>query len=486
MESADAVVGAMPEPPPAPSGTWWEGRDESNLVEFPLTSLTDRPPAGRKTLEWRDEVVDRSTGRTVERRVVVSGCDAYGLPTAGDADVLFALVQVSRAANDFATREVAFSRYELARLLGWGDEGKSYRRLESSLNRWVGVTIFFNAWRDKETECWRAEKFHVLDNVSLGGRGGGRSSFSWNRVVFRNLRAGYVYPVDSALYFGLKSSIARRMYRYLSKHFRLRRRDELTFDLSHFAFEKVGLSRSYSDAGQVKRELRRALEELEAAGFLRPMVRERRYAKVGRGSWTITLARAEAVEAPAPARPTVTASPLASRLVELGVTAAVAERLVGTFGEAEVGARVESFEWLVARKDRRVSRNPAGYLVESIRKAYAPPKGFEASSERTRRLAEAAERRRLADDERERVCGARRAGDEREESRLSAYWEALDGAGREELQRRAIEGASAFLARQYRRHAGRGDEREAFYLRAIVEEHIARLPVVEGGGREGE
>ena len=61
-----------------------------------------------------------------------------------------------------------FTRHQLLRLLGWRSDGKSYARLEASLNRWTGVTLYYrNAWWNLARKCWVDEKFHVLDNVWL-------------------------------------------------------------------------------------------------------------------------------------------------------------------------------------------------------------------------------------------------------------------------------------------------------------------------------
>jgi len=51
--------------------------------------------------------------------------------------VLLGLVQLSKL-HQFADRKVPFTRYQLVQLLGWRDDGKSYERLEQSLNRWTG------------------------------------------------------------------------------------------------------------------------------------------------------------------------------------------------------------------------------------------------------------------------------------------------------------------------------------------------------------
>lgn len=60
--------------------------------------------------------------------------------------------------------------------MGWSFSGKSYRRLEESLNRWLGVALRYkNAWRDHSSKSWVSENFHILDRVSWVDRYGRRS-----------------------------------------------------------------------------------------------------------------------------------------------------------------------------------------------------------------------------------------------------------------------------------------------------------------------
>jgi hypothetical protein len=113
------------------------GRDEMNLVEFPIALLADYAPKGQKTLQFHDG----------HRRLTVTGSDAYGLPTALDADVIVALIYLTKLRNNFKDVKVNFSRYELIKLLNWPDKGSSYRRLDQALNRWGGVWLVYD-------KCW--------------------------------------------------------------------------------------------------------------------------------------------------------------------------------------------------------------------------------------------------------------------------------------------------------------------------------------------
>ena len=98
--------------------------DELNLAEFPLAAITHRPHADQKTLVFEDDIFDEGAGQPVHRKLVVSGTEAYGLPTPLDSDVLLVLVYLTNARNRFTERKVQFTRYELVKCLGWDDGGK--------------------------------------------------------------------------------------------------------------------------------------------------------------------------------------------------------------------------------------------------------------------------------------------------------------------------------------------------------------------------
>ena len=259
------------------------GKDEMNLAEFPLATLADRVPLGCKTLVFEDRIWDRGQRQHVARRLTISASDKFGLPTALDDEVILGLVQLSKADN-FTNRQVQFSRYQLVHLLGWREEGKSYARLEESLKRWLGVTLYYeNAWWDKCRKKWVDAHFHLLDNLMLYHRakrgersardddGKPLSSFTWNEIIFRSFQAGHLRKLDLEFYHTLKSAVAKRMYRFLDKKFYFGH--EQRYSLAQFAREHVGLSRNY-DAAQLKRRLNPAIKELEETGYLKPLLAE--------------------------------------------------------------------------------------------------------------------------------------------------------------------------------------------------------------------
>jgi len=127
-----------------------DAKDELNLAEFPLCVLGHRARPEQKTLHFEDRIWDQGRGEQITRRLTVTGSDAYGLPTALDDEVLLGLIQLSKG-RGFAERKVAFTRYQLLQLLNWRQDSKNYERLETSLNRWTGVTLVYaNAWWNKD------------------------------------------------------------------------------------------------------------------------------------------------------------------------------------------------------------------------------------------------------------------------------------------------------------------------------------------------
>ena len=129
-------------------------KDELNLAEFPIASLTDRIPDGQTTLVFEDRFEPKE-GPPIVRRLTISASSKYGLPTAMDDEVMVGLIQLTKRRSNFTDPKVQFSRYELIELLGWPQSGQSYRRIEEALHRWVGVVLMYeNAWWDNNAKSW--------------------------------------------------------------------------------------------------------------------------------------------------------------------------------------------------------------------------------------------------------------------------------------------------------------------------------------------
>ena len=181
----------------------------------------------------------------------------------------------------------------------------------------------------------------------------------------------------------------------------------------------------------MKRRIRPAIEELEQLGFLEPLTPEERYSYVSRGCWRIILIRGRAAQADA----ATSEGPgeLAEALAARGVTAKSAAELVEAYEATRVRTKIEVFDWLVKNQDKRVAKNPAGYLVASIRADYEAPGDYNPAAppalpRRPARPSAAPAGRRESQKAR-REAEQARAG----EAALRARWEGLADAERGEI-----------------------------------------------------
>ena len=432
------------------------GRDELNIAEFPITLLTDEAPPDVKTLTFRDQIVDR--GETVNRSVTITGSDKYGLPRPVDMDVLLCLIQLTKKENDFSKPEVSFNRGDILKLMGLIDSGKNYARIDESLRRWLGVTLYYDkSWWNKEQERWSTpvqEGFHILEHISLVDRKARqrrkaevaddqiemfKSSFTWNKIFLQSCQADNLKYLDMDVYFSLKRAITKQMYRFLDKRFY--RNAVWTFDLKQFAFEHVGISRKY-DTNKIKERLQPAFDELEAIDFLEASGNADRYQKQGK-SWKIRLIHKQATEAgqPEPPQPILEPPLIVIELTKRGITKKSALDLATRHQAEGITAKIEVFDWLVAKTDKRVAKSPAGYLVKSINDDYALPKGYVSQAERERhRQAQQAEDDRLAASRR-----ADRAADARDQAikvKIVTYRQSLNVEQLAQVEAEAIAAAS--------------------------------------------
>lgn len=452
-----------------------DGRDEMNLIEFPLSSVADRFLDGRKTVVFSDTVWDRDRRQHLPRELAISGSDRYGLPTSKDEDVLLGCLQLTRMA-EFQSRQVEFSRYELLKLLRWSDDSKSYRRLATALRRWKGVTIYSDrAFYDHGRKSWVNRDFGVFDNLYLyeresvaEGAAAARSWFVWNEVFFDSFQAGYLKRLDWKLYCRLKDPVAKRLYRLLDKRFY--HDHDVVFDLQDLAVRKIRLSPNYNTA-QIKRAMAKGIRELETVWELRSLPPARRFVKGEHGRWQAIFPRQTHRQATRTAVQTeAQQSGLAVELTRREVGPSVAEDLVTTHSADTVQTMLELFDWY----NRKGQTKGAGFLVDSIRNSskYRFPPGFESSVQRRQRESlireqnQAQERRRTVREQRQHASESVR------QEAFLGFWSDLDDCARTDFEIRALTAAAPLKRSGYHRLRESGGQAFEQYRQVILRDYF--------------
>lgn len=265
------------------------GRDEMNLIEFPFGPIS---PQDAKTFEVEHTVFDRKLKREVNRTLLITGSDAFGLPRPIDDQVLMGMKALTHEAG-FKSKKVEFSRYRLCKTLGLSTDGRSYKRLEEAFDRIAGTTLKFkDGWWDNGENDWKSKTFHLieevelcskdrLDRARLRGRSAAQSlcSFVWSDTIWKSFADGYIKKLDMTMWRKIssrrKKDVALRLYRILDKRFY--RKTYVRFDVAKLCIGTLGVSREYAPS-QMVRLVQRAADWLVECGFLR----EARFA-IGRG-----------------------------------------------------------------------------------------------------------------------------------------------------------------------------------------------------------
>ena len=115
-----------------------------------------------------------------------------------------------------------------------------------------------------------------------------------------------------------------------------------------------------------------------------------------------------------------------------GITTKAAQELVEAHSPIRIRTKIEVFDWLIHNEDKRVGKNPAGYLVASIRSDYQTPGDYQSRPAQSRSALQQTQRthqdaRRKADVE------AQVQKDQARETKLRAVWEQLPAAERESI-----------------------------------------------------
>lgn len=428
-----------------------DGRDELNLAEFPLSLISKRGDQDAKVLVFEDKIWDSENRAMVSRKVTISGSADCGLPNAADEEVLLALIQITKL-QGFQSKKVSFSRYQLLQILGWEDNGYYYNRIVSALNTWLGVNVKWNnAWRDYTKKSSWGDKGIVLIQafeLKKRERSDSASYVTWADHLFESFQAGNLKGLDFGLYRALRDSIAKRMFRFLDKRFY--NRGMLSFDLATFAYEKIGMKRTYA-LNNVKQKFKPALEELVAVGFLSPLDEKQRYRKRRAGEWDIIFVKSSVEDGQRPLPMEIDILPdIESDLLKRGVSRQRAKSLAARYPEAHIREKLEEFDYRMSREEGDPLRpqNPGGYLAQAIEQNYATPKGFTSKVEQERQKLEKeslAASRKAAREDKVKAEAARKAAAEqafqRKAARVREFLESLSPVERQRVEAEAVAGS---------------------------------------------
>jgi hypothetical protein len=342
---------------------------ERNLEEYPLFELKARQRGSKARLFER--VVEGEGGVSLRQtwRVIPSG--EYGMPGPVDQDVYLAVLQLLEQRGGMPEDgELAFSLYELRKVLGWSDDsGGAYREIRDALVRiqLTGVqssNAFYSAADEQLiTDSFNVWSVHFAQRKKRGSAGSrtrltqDRHVLKFHPVFLRNYEAQYLKGLDADFFGGVSMPHTKRLYRLID----LQRAGGLSWRTDLFAVrDQVPLDYPYPS--QIKRALAKAHGELEEKGFL---------SRVEYGDDTNVLYRISPTFARRQKALELSGTPqemfAIERLMREGVRGDTARDLVVSHGAERCLRYVDALDL------QEGIRNRASFLVSAIRKGYALP-----------------------------------------------------------------------------------------------------------------
>jgi hypothetical protein len=346
---------------------------ERNLEEYPLFELKARQRGSKARLFER--VIEGESGVSLRQTWKVIPSGEYGMPGPVDQDVYLAVLQLLEKRGGMPEDgELAFSLYELRKVLGWSDDsGGAYREIKDALVRiqLTGVQSS-NAFYSAADEQLIADSFnvwsvHFAQRKKRGGANSGarttqdRHVLRFHPIFIRNYEAQYLKGLDADFFWSLKMPLSKRLYRLID----LQRADGLSWRTDLFAVrDQIPLDYPYPS--QIKRALGKAHEELEEKGFLSGVEYEEH-----EGNTTSVLYRISHLFARRQKALELSGTPqemfAIERLMREGVRGDTARDLVVSHGAERCLRYAEALD------AQEGIRNRASFLVSAIRKGYALP-----------------------------------------------------------------------------------------------------------------
>jgi hypothetical protein len=356
---------------------------ERNLEEYPLFELKARQRGSKARLFER--VIEGEGGVSLRQSWKVIPSGEYGMPGPVDQDVYLAVLQLLEKRGGMPEDgELAFSLYELRKVLGWSDDsGGAYREIKDALVRiqLTGVQSS-NAFYSAADEQLIADSFNVWSvhfaqrkkrsqaNSSRARTTQDRHVLRFHPIFIRNYEAQYLKGLDADFFFSLKMPLSKRLYRLID----LQRAGGLAWRSDLFAVrDQIPLDYTYPS--QIKRALGKAHAELEEKGFLSGVD----YEELKEENTTSVLYRISPLFARRQKALELSGTPqemfAIERLMREGVRGDTARDLVVSHGAQRCLRYAEALD------AQEGIRNRASFLVSAIRKGYALPEPPEPEQE---------------------------------------------------------------------------------------------------------
>ena len=218
-------------------------KQNSNLIEFPLYKTDNRD---------KRNVFEITTNRG--KYTFQSGKNL--IPDDKDALFLYFLLFLAQKNN---TNEINLTFYEIIKSLNYPLNGKEYKRLELSLEKWLSVFIKFDNCFYQNGVHIKAG-FHIL-NYKISDEVIDKKkiiNISLDKDFLKMMReSNFFQEIDLSIYFKLKHPLSRRLYEYLSKAFI----NQKSFKIStKKLFDKIRIKLS-----QYPSEIKRKINSIEKA-----------------------------------------------------------------------------------------------------------------------------------------------------------------------------------------------------------------------------
>jgi hypothetical protein len=422
------------------------GADLIFLSEFPIGLLSDRSAEVQSvTFELKER------GRRPAKQWTIHASASFGMPNYVDMQLF--IICLAYAQEQGFPEQVHFCRHRMLQDLGWSRGQENYDRLQLGLDRLVATTYTaINHYPDpKGRACIKRMAFHLMEAYQIHDSRFADAElppswFRWSEEVHRLLHTRQLKTLDLEVFRTLKRPVSQAMYRYLHTR-RLDGKPTFEENLVEYACERLGLSRDFRWASDLKRTLNEGHRELIERGLIAGATYERMRAQRGerpQQKVIIHYSLPDPAPAPVPSLPMPAAGdPLLEHLVEAGVTRGVAEELL--VSQREVAERQLAY-W----PHRQKIQHPGAALRRAIEEDWAAPEGWKQAQKREETEREARQREEREETQQQEAV--------QEAGAFDAWWAALPAPEREALTQQAqaeLLGDSPILAEHYRRHPDR-------------------------------